>query len=129
MALFPPLPFGAKGGRGARLVLISGGGQTAGPGETLTDPIVVEVRDANGDPVIGVSVTATPSGDGSVDSSPKVSNGLGQVSFTWTVSTSTGDDTLTFTASGYTSTVAGAVVTFGESAQYGPMGLRLTRAA
>lgn len=99
----------------ARLVLISGGGQTGEVSTTLPDPIVVQAQDAAGDPVNGVSVSASPSGDGSVDASPKVTAGSGTVSFDWTLGSTPGAQLLTFTAGGYESTLAPATATPAET--------------
>ena len=76
-SLPPPMP--------TALSIISGDNQNGLTGETLADPFVVEVRDQNGDPLEGVTVTFTVSaGDGSLsDTSVDTDvNGLAQTTLT-----------------------------------------------
>jgi mono/diheme cytochrome c family protein len=64
---------------GAQIVEISGGKQIAGVGSKLTDPLVVQVNDADGNPVSGALVSFRSAGlafnppDGLSDSSGQVS--------------------------------------------------------
>ena len=67
------------------LSIISGDNQNDLPGETLADPFVVEVRDQNGDPLEGVTVTFTVSAGGGSLSDTSVdtdANGLAQTALT-----------------------------------------------
>ena len=76
-SLPPPMP--------TALSIISGDNQNGLTGETLADPFVVEVRDQNGDPMEGVTVTFTVSaGGGSLSgtSADTDANGLAQSTLT-----------------------------------------------
>ena len=76
-SLPPPMP--------TALSIISGDNQNGLPGETLADPFVVEVRDQNGDPLEGVTVTFTVSAGGGSLSDTSVdtdANGLVQTALT-----------------------------------------------
>ena len=67
------------------LSIISGDNQNDLPGETLADPFVVEVRDQNGDPLEGETVTFTVSAGGGSLSDTSVdtdANGLAQTALT-----------------------------------------------
>ena len=55
----------ARPQRAGSIVVISGGSQVAEPGQLLLDPLVIEVRDADGDPVPGAVVQLSAS-DGEV---------------------------------------------------------------
>jgi streptogramin lyase len=46
------------------ITIVSGDGQVAVPGETLVDPIVAQITDADGNPLPGVRVVVTVEGDG-----------------------------------------------------------------
>ena len=76
-SLPPPMP--------TALSIISGDNQNGLTGETLADPFVVEVRDQNGDPLEGVTVTFTVSAGGGSLSDTSVdtdANGLAQTALT-----------------------------------------------
>ena len=76
-SLPPPMP--------TALSIISGYNQNGLTGETLADPFVVEVRDQNGDPLEGVTVTFTVSAGGGSLSDTSVdtdANGLAQTAMT-----------------------------------------------
>ena len=76
-SLPPPMP--------TALSIISGDNQNGLTGETLADPFVVEVRDQNGDPLEGVTVTFIVSAGGGSLSDPSVetdANGLAQTALT-----------------------------------------------
>ena len=76
-SLPPPMP--------TALSIISGDNQNGLTGETLADPFVVEVRDQNGDPLEGVTVTFTVSAGGGSLSDTSVdtdANGLAQTAMT-----------------------------------------------
>ena len=74
-----PLPIATS------LEVVSGDNQSGLTGETLADPFVVEVRDQNGDPLEGVTVTFTVSAGGGSLSDTSVdtdANGLAQTALT-----------------------------------------------
>ena len=76
-SLPPPMP--------TALSIISGDNQNGLTGKTLADPFVVEVRDQNGDPLEGVTVTFTVSVGGGSLSDTSVdtdANGLAQTALT-----------------------------------------------
>lgn len=80
-------PFDIVVGPPASFTLVSGGGQSGGPGATLPMPIVVKVADANGNGIAGASVTFTPNfgSSGSVSPSSGVTDASGTVSTMWTL--------------------------------------------
>jgi hypothetical protein len=85
----------------ANLALQSGNLQNATPGTMLTNPIVVLVTDALGNPVSGKTVTfAIASGGGSVGSASTTSNASGLAQSTWTLGGGAGAQTLTVAAVG-----------------------------
>ena len=69
---------------------ISGDGQSGPAGATLGEPIVVEVEDALGNPVAGVTVLFTPQGGGSVDPASAVTGADGRASTVFTTGTAAG---------------------------------------
>jgi hypothetical protein len=74
-----------------QLSKISGDGQTAAAGEMLAAPLVVEVQDALGNPVAGVTVVfAISGGGGSVGSPVATTTADGRASTTFTTGTSAG---------------------------------------
>jgi hypothetical protein len=88
------------------LTLVSGNGQTGTIGEELEQPLVVEARDALGNPVIGVPVTWTPDeGDGSAAPPTSLTGLNGQASTTWTLGPDVGEQGLTASADGLANSV------------------------
>ena len=70
----------------AVLAIVSGGGQQAGAGTTLPDPIVVQVTDEGGTGVSGIAVSFEPGeGAGSVSPQNAVSDANGESSTEWTL--------------------------------------------
>lgn len=65
-------------GSPSALVAVGGDNQSARVGEMLPSPLVVEVRDADGNPVAGVRVLWTAEGGGSVSSPEGMTDGNGR---------------------------------------------------
>src|SRR5439155_621064 len=108
-----PVTFTATGtaGTATQMAINAGNGQTATAGTAVAIEPSVIVRDANGNPVGGVSVTfAVASGGGTVSPTTPVTtgaNGIAAVT-SWTLGPTAGPNSLTATASGLT----GSPVTF-----------------
>ncbi|TVP58944.1 MAG: hypothetical protein EA351_02465 [Gemmatimonadales bacterium] len=102
----PPVGFSATADLSAptSLAVISGSGQSADPGQTLASPVVVELRDLAGDPVEGIAVSWTASGDGSVGPAATQTNAQGRAQATWTLGSAAGSQSLTASAAGLTAT-------------------------
>ncbi len=79
------------------LALMSGGSQTGQVETVLTNPIIVIVKDTNGNPFAGATVNFATT-DGSVSSSSGVSDANGNVSINWTLGATVGTQNLTVTA-------------------------------
>ncbi|MBA3318535.1 MAG: Ig-like domain repeat protein, partial [Gemmatimonadales bacterium] len=90
---------------------VSGDGQTGVAGETLADPLVVEVTDAFGNPIEGVPITWTPVGGGSVSESSTTSGADGRSSVTRTLGPTSGAQTTLATSEG----LAGSPVQFSHT--------------
>jgi protocatechuate 3,4-dioxygenase beta subunit len=76
------------GGTAATIRIISGNGQVGRSAQALTNPLVVEVRDASGNVLSGISVTfrqAATNPDGFTSPSPNTTGGDGRTSVTWTL--------------------------------------------
>src|SRR5439155_640080 len=108
-----PVTFTATGtaGTATQMAINAGNGQTATAGTAVAIEPSVIVRDANGNPVGGVSVTfAVASGGGTVSPTTPVTtnaNGIAAVT-SWTLGPTAGPNSLPATASGLT----GSPVTF-----------------
>ncbi|TMF11991.1 MAG: hypothetical protein E6I38_04115, partial [Chloroflexi bacterium] len=108
-----PVTFTATGtaGTATQMAINAGNGQTATAGTAVAIEPSVIVRDANGNPVGGVSVTfAVASGGGTVTPTTSVTtgaNGIAAVT-SWILGPTAGPNSLTATASG----LAGSPVTF-----------------
>ncbi len=75
--------------------VLSGGSQSATVGTSLAAPVVLQVKDQNGNAMAGVVVTLTVSaGSGSVPSAQLTTDASGQVTVMWTLGTVAGTDTL-----------------------------------
>lgn len=74
--------------------LVSGGDQTAIVETSLALPVVVMIKDQNGDAFEGASVTFAPS-DGSVSSAKATTNAEGNAETTWILGATVGGQTLT----------------------------------
>jgi uncharacterized protein YfaS (alpha-2-macroglobulin family) len=81
------------------LSVVSGGAQTGAVGTALASPVVVQVQDASGKPVSGVTVTWIAA-NGATSSPESVSDSTGRVSVTWTLGATPGSEALSATAPG-----------------------------
>lgn len=111
-----PITFTATGTAGAatKLSIISGNNQTAKVGTALTNPFVVKLEDANGNPVSGAAVNfAVTAGGGTLSAATATTNAMGLAQSTLTVGTTVGANTVTASKSGL------PVVTFNASATSG----------
>ena len=107
------------------LIIISGTHQTGSEGSVLAQPLVVEVQDANKNPVSGVTVQFKPVTEGAVNPASAVTDvdGLAQTNFqlpavqgTFTVSASTtGAKSVSFSETSVMGTSAGITVTGGNN--------------
>ncbi len=113
---------GGTGGPGAAaiLALVSGNGQTGAVSQQLANPFTVEVTDADGNPVPGISVTFTVIGGGGTLTATKVTtNSVGLASSTLTLGPSSGTNTVVAASA----TLAGSPVTItatGTTSAAGP---------
>jgi hypothetical protein len=100
------------------LAVYAGNNQSAIAGSAVATPPSVVIRDANNNPLSGVSVTfAVSSGGGSVTGATQVTNSEGIAAVGgWTLGTTAGPNSLTATASG----IAGSPVTFNATGVAGP---------
>lgn len=108
----PPAPFapfpasvaftatGVVAGPPANLVIFSGNGQTGGTGATLPAPLEVQVVDASGIGVGGVTVDFAAYDGGSAAPNTTTSGFSGKASTSWTLGPGVGSQTLTARASG-----------------------------
>ncbi|MBA3393087.1 MAG: Ig-like domain-containing protein [Deltaproteobacteria bacterium] len=106
-----PVTFTATGTAGAanQIAIVSGNNQSARVGTALAAPLVVGVKDANGNAVSGVSVAfAVASGGGSLSATTATTNAAGQAQSLLTLGTTAGTNTVTVTRAGLT----GSPVTF-----------------
>ena len=85
------------------IVQVSGNNQTGKPGSRLANPFVVEVIDANDDPVSGVTVNfAVTKGGGSVSPETATTNASGRASTRLTLGDAPGDNTVAARVTGLT---------------------------
>ena len=78
----------------AQLIKVSGDAQTDTAGQVLPQPLVVQVNDATGHAVAGVTVGfAATAGSGSTGSASATTNASGQAQTTWTLGQTTGNQT------------------------------------
>ena len=81
------------------LGLVTGGGQAVVAGGTLLEPVVVQVRDQLGAPVVGLAVSFTPAaGSGSVSPVSAFTDAEGKAQTTWTLGASAGAKSLAVAA-------------------------------
>jgi hypothetical protein len=98
-----PLVFSATAtsGDAARLVRVSGNGQSAPPGRELADPLVVRVEDSDGNGVAGRPVSwVIATGGGSVSGLNSTTDENGRASTRWTMGSEPGANTLNAVVSG-----------------------------
>ncbi len=92
-------PFDAVTGAATNLTLSSGGGQTGAPSAALSQPVVVLLADAAGNPIVDAIVTFTPAaGNGTVAPVNATTSATGLASTIWTLGAPTGPQTLQATA-------------------------------
>lgn len=96
----------------SQIVAVGGADQSAEPGATLSEPIVVRVTASDAQPVAGVSVTFAATDGGSVDPAVVLTDAIGEASAAWTLGPSVGGQTLTAAVAG----LNGSPVTFTASA-------------
>ena len=83
------------------LVKVSGDSQRGTPGNALAGPFVVEVQDADGDPVQGIRVTFTvTAGDGSLSETSATSNAAGRAQTRLTLGSQPGVNSVRASATG-----------------------------
>src|SRR5262249_40190925 len=87
----------------ARIVTVSGSGQTADAGGSPTNPFVVQVQSASGDGVPNQTVTFTASG-GSITPSTVTTGSDGRAQATMTLGNTVGSYTYTATSGSFTTT-------------------------
>ena len=84
---------------------VSGDNQQAMPNETLADPFVVQARDANGFPLVGVSVTFTVvKGDGTLSVTNTTTDGNGRAQTLLTLGPNLGTNTVEVSVAGISHT-------------------------
>lgn len=100
---------------------VSGNGQTGEVGTVLPDPLVVELRDAQGNPSAGFSVSWTvTAGGGTVSSTSTITNSQGQAQVSWTLGPAGGGNSVKASVTGVGS------VTFSATATGGGAGIPVT---
>jgi adhesin/invasin len=105
-------------GAAASLAKTAGDNQTAAAGSAIPISPSVVVKDANGNPVAGISVTfAVISGGGSLTGATAVSNAAGIATVgSWTLGAAAGSNSLTATSGSLTSVSFTATATAGAAA-------------
>lgn len=91
---------------GLRIAVVSGGNQTAIPGGTLAEPLVLRVVDQNNLPYPGVQVTTTVAGGGTLAPQTAATDESGYVRFWWTTGTTSLNEVRATIAGAASSTTA-----------------------
>jgi PKD repeat protein len=105
----------ATAGTAAGVTKVSGDNQSALPGTALPEPLIVEVRDAQGNPIASRAVTwVVGTGGGSVDPQNTTTDAQGRASTRWTLGPAVGPNTVNAVVSGVSSGLSTA--TFSASA-------------
>ncbi|HEX6694651.1 MAG TPA: Ig-like domain-containing protein [Longimicrobiales bacterium] len=115
--------------------VVSGTGQTAAAASALSQPVVAEVTDQNGDAVANATVTWAATGGGHASAATTSTGPDGRTQVTWTLGTTAGAQALTastgtLSAAAAATATPGAPVTFsvvGGSAQNGTVGSALAQ--
>lgn len=82
------------------LAVASGNNQAVIAGKAVTDPLIVTLKDQNGDPISGATVTWTiANGGGALDVSTTATDANGQAKAVYTAGTTAGSVTITAAAS------------------------------
>ncbi len=102
----------------ARIVPFSGNNQSVAAGAPVSDPLVVVITDAGGNPIAGVAVNFTVSaGGGTILGGSTTSNASGvATSGIWTLGTTAGPNSVTVTSPA----IAGVSAVFNAAAGAGP---------
>lgn len=91
----------ATAGNAARVRVVSGNGQQAPPGTQLPEPLVVQVLDADNNPIPNLAVAwIIGEGGGSVSPETSPTDGEGRASSQWTLGPAPGRNTLSAVVSG-----------------------------
>ncbi|MGN6393583.1 MAG: Ig-like domain-containing protein [Gemmatimonadales bacterium] len=91
----------ATAGAASGVTAIGGNRQSGTVGAKLLQPLVVEVRDAQGNPVPAVAVTwVIGVGGGSIDPGTSTTDAAGHASATWTLGAAAGQNTVSAVVSG-----------------------------
>jgi hypothetical protein len=95
--------------------IVSGNEQVGSPGSTLPQPLVVDVVDGSGNPVIGAAVTwVVTAGGGSLDPTTGTTDESGRSSTTWTLGPGIGANTAQAIVSGVGQAVFTATASAGD---------------
>jgi PKD repeat protein len=91
----------ANAGNASRVVIVDGNNQEGPPSTELDDPLVVQVLDANDNPIAGAAVTwVVGTGGGSVDPQTSQTDGNGRSSVNWTLGAEPGPNVVNAVVSG-----------------------------
>ena len=91
----------ATAGSAARVTVVSGNGQQAAPGATLPAPLVVQVLDADNNPIVNAAVAwVVGTGEGSVNPTTSNTDDQGRASTQWTLGPDPGRNTVSAVVSG-----------------------------
>jgi adhesin/invasin len=88
----------ALSGDASTVQVVSGDGQSGPVGSTLSQPLVVKVTDASGNPISGITITWTVEGGGSVSETSTVTADNGQTQVTRKLGNTVGHPTTKATA-------------------------------
>ncbi len=104
----------ATAGSAASVTKVGGDGQSAGPGEQLALPLVVQVLDGANNPIPGRAVTwVIGNGDGSVTPANTTTDAQGNASTRWTLGPAVGPNTVNAVVSGVGTATFSATATAG----------------
>lgn len=119
----------------SQLVVTGGNTQTGVVGVALTNALVVTVRDANGNPVAGQTVTFATTSGGALATPTVMTNAQGQAQTSFTLGNTAGTQTVTATVNGIatpaaftfmgTASVASSIVLVSGNSQTGAAGTAL----
>ncbi|MEO5826692.1 MAG: Ig-like domain-containing protein [Gemmatimonadales bacterium] len=129
--------FTGNAGAASQLVVTSGNTQTGVVGVALTNPLVITVRDASGNPVSGKTVTFATTGGGTLATPTVTTNAQGQAQTNFTLGNTAGTQTVTASVAGITTpasftfmgnaAVASSIVLVSGNNQTGAVGTALTQ--
>lgn len=108
----------ATAGNPSGVQIVSGNEQTAAPGTTLPEPLVVAVLDQGGNPVVGAAVTwVVTAGGGTLDPTTSTADAAGRAATTWTLGSAAGANTAQAIVSGVGQAEFTATATAGTPSQ------------